>query len=126
MPVPAIGTSTGSGSRATDCTAILQAAQFVRTPHFISAKHTTAASGISSLLPNAKIDDYVFEPCGYSMNGLEGDGFSTIHITPEEAFSYASLELSGYHPSRVNPSGVIAEVRRIAARLRASKECVWE
>lgn len=31
-----------------------------------------------------EIDDYVFEPCGYSMNGVERGTFSTIHITPED------------------------------------------
>ncbi len=33
--------------------------------------------------PLPDIDDYVFEPCGYSMNGVEDAVFSTIHITPE-------------------------------------------
>ena len=27
-------------------------------------------SGIASLVPNMKIDDYLFHPCGYSMNGV--------------------------------------------------------
>jgi len=92
----------------------LQAAQFARTDDFVSAKHTTAASGIGSLLSKAEIDDYVFEPCGYSMNGLEGGAFSTIHITPEDGFSYASLELSGYPSELVDPSGVIAKVSGLA------------
>ena len=87
-----------------------QASQFVRTSDFVSAKHTTAASGIGSLLGNAQIDDYIFEPCGYSMNGLEGAAFSTIHITPEDGFSYASLELTGYPAEGVDPSGVVGKV----------------
>lgn len=29
----------------------------------------------------ADIDDYVFDPCGYSMNGILKGGFITIHIT---------------------------------------------
>ncbi|KAK9832371.1 hypothetical protein WJX74_007903 [Apatococcus lobatus] len=64
--------------------------------NFVSAAQTTAKTGIRSLLPDADIDDYLFEPCGYSMNGLEDDGVaSTIHITPEDHCSYASLEISG-------------------------------
>lgn len=64
--------------------------------NFVSAAQTTAKTGIKSMLPNADIDDYLFEPCGYSMNGLEDDGVaSTIHITPEDHCSYASLEISG-------------------------------
>lgn len=73
-----------------------KAVQFFRSEHFVSAQHTSTSSGIQALLPNASIDDYVFEPCGYSMNGMEGSGFSTIHITPEDGFSYASFEVSNY------------------------------
>lgn len=68
------------------------------------------ATGISSLLPKAIIDDYVFDPCGYSMNGLEGDAFSTIHITPECGFSYASLELYGYSSKALDPTSVVEKV----------------
>lgn len=73
-----------------------RAVQFFRSEHFVSAQHTSTSSGIQALLPKAQIDDYVFEPCGYSMNGMEGSGFSTIHITPEDGFSYASFEASNY------------------------------
>ena len=39
------------------------------------------------------IDDYLFEPCGYSMNGITKVGhYMTIHITPEPDFSYVSFE----------------------------------
>jgi len=47
-----------------------------------------------------KIDDYLFHPCGYSMNGVllnENEDYGlgeyvTIHITPEQQFSYVSFE----------------------------------
>jgi len=44
----------------------------------------TTETGIRRLVPAADIDDYVFEPCGYSMNGILDGGFITIHITPEQ------------------------------------------
>lgn len=38
--------------------------QFVRTPSFVSSKHTTQETGINMLLPGAQLDDHMFEPCG--------------------------------------------------------------
>lgn len=35
-----------------------------------SAAEATAKSGIEKLIPNMIIDDFLFEPCGYSMNGV--------------------------------------------------------
>ncbi|CAM5999451.1 unnamed protein product [Sphagnum balticum] len=52
-------------------------------------------SGIDTLLPKGTVvDSHLFDPCGYSMNGIiEGtDRYVTIHITPEPAFSYVSFE----------------------------------
>lgn len=66
------------------------------------------ASGILALKPHADIDDYVFEPCGYSMNGIEGTGLITIHITPEKGFSYASVEISGYPEDVGCPDALLA------------------
>ena len=82
----------------------------MRTSDFVSAAATTLTSGIRALLPGAAIDDYVFEPCGYSMNGVDGTAFTTIHVTPEEGFSYASVELSGYAGAALDASAVVAQV----------------
>ncbi len=49
-------------------------------------------SGIGDLFPGAVCDDFLFDPCGYSVNGLLGEGYFTIHITPQEGCSYASFE----------------------------------
>lgn len=58
-----------------------------------SSNQATQDSGISKLLPNMKIDDYLFDPCGYSMNGIGKEGhYMTIHITPQQEFSYVSFE----------------------------------
>ena len=56
------------------------------------ASRMTAVSGVGALLPGVTIDDWAFEPCGYSMNGLQGEYYYTVHVTPEDGFSYASFE----------------------------------
>jgi len=73
------------------------------------AARMTSSSGIGDLLPGVTVDDWAFEPCGYSMNGLRGKFYYTIHITPEAGFSYASFETND--PKYRDP----AWVERIAA-----------
>lgn len=57
--------------------------------------------GISSIYPASmtQLDAYAFDPCGYSANAVitpkdpsHGEGYWTIHVTPEEGWSYASFE----------------------------------
>lgn len=65
--------------------------QFYKTEG-VTARDTTYSSGIAKLLPGSIIDDFQFEPCGYSMNGLLKQWYWTIHITPEPHCSYVSFE----------------------------------
>eukprot|EP00054_Salpingoeca_dolichothecata_P013743 m.76855 g.76855 ORF g.76855 m.76855 type:complete len:363 (+) comp20630_c0_seq1:289-1377(+) len=58
----------------------------------VSAKDVTKNSGIQDLFPSAIIDEHLFDPCGYSMNGLYGEYYFTIHVTPQNEFSYVSFE----------------------------------
>lgn len=44
------------------------------------------------LYPSTSTDDFFFSPQGYSLNGLRGDGYFTVHVTPQPACSYASFE----------------------------------
>lgn len=76
--------------------------------------HVSRQLGIDSIFPRSRthLDSYGFEPCGYSANALvdagpssspgTGDeGYYTIHVTPEEGWSYASFECNvPVHPSR--------------------------
>ncbi|KAJ8767469.1 hypothetical protein K2173_017513 [Erythroxylum novogranatense] len=57
-----------------------------------TAQEMTRSSGISEIIPTHVICDHNFDPCGYSMNGIEGKSLSTVHVTPEDGFSYASYE----------------------------------
>ncbi|GLC45172.1 hypothetical protein PLESTB_000427700 [Pleodorina starrii] len=90
------------------------AQQFFRNERFVSAEQTTKDTGIAALKPRAQIDDYVFEPCGYSMNGIDGTGLITIHVTPEAHQSYASVEFSGFGEDLVkNPGELLSKVAKI-------------
>ncbi|GLJ44193.1 hypothetical protein SUGI_0922450 [Cryptomeria japonica] len=58
-----------------------------------TAREMSVSSGIANILEDFEVCDYAFDPCGYSMNAINGDAYSTIHITPEENCSYASFEI---------------------------------
>mmetsp|Transcript_125939 Transcript_125939/g.188020 ORF Transcript_125939/g.188020 Transcript_125939/m.188020 type:complete len:336 (-) Transcript_125939:40-1047(-) len=64
-------------------------AQFYKTEE---SDGVSESSGITTIIPDSVIDDHMFDPCGYSMNGLYQRYYSTIHITPEPEFSYVSFE----------------------------------
>ncbi|KAJ4825146.1 hypothetical protein Tsubulata_008682 [Turnera subulata] len=75
-----------------------------------SAAVMTEDSGIRKILPKSDICDFDFDPCGYSMNAIEGDAVSTIHITPEDGFSYASFEAVGYDFQAVDLTNLLQRV----------------
>ncbi|RHY43156.1 hypothetical protein DYB34_011844 [Aphanomyces astaci] len=91
------------------------AAHFFKRDNGMDGVEMSAASGIRDLVPNAILDSFAFEPCGYSMNSIEDDVYSTIHITPESHCSYASFEtndkVGAYAPM----------VERVLAVFRPSK-----
>lgn len=64
-----------------------------------SGNEMTLLAGIHHLVPGAQIDACAFTPCGYSMNSILHDSYSTIHITPEPHCSYASYETNTYLPN---------------------------
>ncbi|RUS16463.1 S-adenosylmethionine decarboxylase [Endogone sp. FLAS-F59071] len=49
-------------------------------------------TGLNTIYPTAQLDSYLFQPCGYSANGLWDGSYWTIHVTPEPSCSYASFE----------------------------------
>lgn len=86
-----------------------------------SAAEVTVSTGIGAAFPGYVIDDFAFDPCGYSMNALRGGSAATIHVTPEAKCSYASLEISG--PG--DGAGSVAEVVGHAVRVfKPSRLCV--
>lgn len=75
-----------------------------------SASLMTKDSGIRNILPKSDICDFEFDPCGYSMNSIEGSALSTIHVTPEDGFSYASFEAAGYDLKAANLGQLVERV----------------
>jgi S-adenosylmethionine decarboxylase len=75
---------------------------------FERAAEVSSRLGITDLFPPdlTTLNSYAFTPCGYSANALlkwgeatdghdtvpGGEGYYTIHVTPEEGWSYASFE----------------------------------
>lgn len=84
--------------------------------HFYQAEgytpdEATTKSGISTLYSSETlVDAHLFTPCGYSMNGLDGDTYYTIHITPESHCSYVSFETN---KSCRNVMGLIKSVASV-------------
>lgn len=74
-------------------------------------------SGIWEILPNFKVDDYLFKPMGYSLNAVRDDLYYTFHITPQEVGSYASFETN--FPFDRDPTEI---VERVLALFKP-KEC---
>mmetsp|Transcript_6834 Transcript_6834/g.9562 ORF Transcript_6834/g.9562 Transcript_6834/m.9562 type:complete len:475 (+) Transcript_6834:337-1761(+) len=59
-----------------------------------TGKIMTQRSGLASLVHADKsvVDAHAFAPCGYSMNALCFESYTTVHVTPEKNCSYASFE----------------------------------
>jgi S-adenosylmethionine decarboxylase len=49
-------------------------------------------AGVHKIFEGFEVDDFAFDPCGYSLNALRGKDYYTIHVTPEEQGSYVSFE----------------------------------
>lgn len=69
-----------------------------------------AATSLDKLLPDFTIDDYVFDPVGYSLNGIGRDSYMTFHVTPEQQCSYASLEINYLFPDVPALQGFVQRV----------------
>mmetsp|Transcript_11225 Transcript_11225/g.16838 ORF Transcript_11225/g.16838 Transcript_11225/m.16838 type:complete len:391 (+) Transcript_11225:201-1373(+) len=64
-------------------------------PSYESAQQTTKDLGLDTLLGTSHTsttDEFMFDPCGYSLNAFSGNVYYTIHITPEDFQSYVSFE----------------------------------
>lgn len=91
------------------------------------AHKLSSCLGITELFPPhlTTLDAYSFSPCGYSSNAIiksetdNGDGYYTIHVTPEEGWSYASFECNvPLPPSSDNtPTDTIPDLKTLIRRV---------
>lgn len=88
----------------------MKAAVFYKKSADYSAAEMTKISGINEIMPSHVICDFDFDPCGYSMNGIDGTALSTVHVTPEDGFSYASYEATGFDCGEVKLRGLVQRV----------------
>ncbi|KAH0789909.1 S-adenosylmethionine decarboxylase proenzyme [Histomonas meleagridis] len=74
-----------------------------------NSKNPEIIEKIHSIIPGSLIDEFFFDPCGYSMNGLIGVDYQTIHITPEDFCSYVSFETTNeiYRETRIKEFRVL-------------------
>lgn len=86
------------------------ASVFYKKSGSIGACEMTKKSGINEIIPTHEICDFEFDPCGYSMNGIEGSSYSTVHVTPEDGFSYASYEAMGFDPEAIGFEPLVKRV----------------
>lgn len=57
-----------------------------------SSEEVIKNSGIVRIVPGSVNDGLLFDPIGYSLNGLFRDSYYTIHVTPQDSCSYVSFE----------------------------------
>ena len=58
----------------------------------IKSKDIRRILQLEEIIPGFQIDDFVFEPFGYSLNAISGADYFTVHLTPQEHNSYVSFE----------------------------------
>jgi len=64
---------------------------------------------LDKLIGDFMLDDFVFDPFGYSVNAIKGKDYLTIHVTPQANSSYVSIE------SNINLTELTADFLTILA-----------
>ena len=67
---------------------------------------------IESIDSSLRVVGKAFDPCGFSANahGDDNENYMTVHVTPEESFSYASVEAVLNNPTTTDVTRLIENV----------------
>jgi S-adenosylmethionine decarboxylase len=76
-----------------------------------SLEHIHQQTGICQIIDGFTVDDFLFEPDGYSLNAINDQEYYTIHVTPQDTGSYVSFETN--HGQFENYSAIIERVLNI-------------
>jgi len=58
-----------------------------------SVSEIRSAFQLDKIFKNTQVDDYIFQPAGYSLNGLSGENeYYTVHVTVQDPGFYISFE----------------------------------
>jgi S-adenosylmethionine decarboxylase len=61
-------------------------------------------TGVDRIFEGFQVDDYLFEPFGYSLNALRGEDYYTIHVTPQDRGTYVSFETNVNLRQNIEPT----------------------
>lgn len=65
----------------------------------LTAEQVEQRTGLDRLYPRPMVTDgFLFTPCGYSVNGVSGPDYYTVHVTPQDQASYVSFETNIFEP----------------------------
>jgi S-adenosylmethionine decarboxylase len=73
--------------------------------------------GLGEMFPDFLVDDHLFDPAGYSFNGIKGEFYTTLHVTPQKKGSYTSFETN----YGLDAAGVEEIVSRVLAFFRPAR-----
>jgi S-adenosylmethionine decarboxylase len=68
-------------------------------------------TGIDKILDGFAVDDYLFDPLGYSLNAMKGSDYYTVHVTPQKTGSYVSFETN--HVNKTDIEKITTKVLEI-------------
>lgn len=67
-----------------------------------SARDATQKSGIDKIFPGMQIDDFLFTPCGYSMNGVTRSVSIVVIVPHISSYNFHYIETLSYSLAHIN------------------------